>query len=145
MGLFDFLKGAGKKVKQGQEADDIKRTLNLALGDRLTGLNVAFSNGTAKLFGQADSHATRQKAVLLAGNHDGVERVDDSGLTVAQAAKPADEASFYTIEKGDTLSGIAKKHYGDANRWRDLFEANKEVIDDPDKIYPGQTIRIPKA
>ena len=50
---------------------------------------------------------------------------------------------YYVIEKGDTLSHIAKRYYGKASRWKDLFEANREVIQDPDKIFPGQKIRVP--
>lgn len=49
----------------------------------------------------------------------------------------------YTIKSGDTLSKIAKQHYGNANEWRRIFDANKNVINDPDKIFPGQKIVIP--
>lgn len=49
----------------------------------------------------------------------------------------------YTIQKGDTLSAIAKQHYGEASAWKFLFEANRDVLDDPDRIYPGQEIKIP--
>jgi nucleoid-associated protein YgaU len=49
----------------------------------------------------------------------------------------------YTIAKGDTLSKIARDEYGDAKLWRKIFEHNKDVIKDPDKIYPGQVISLP--
>ena len=49
----------------------------------------------------------------------------------------------YTIGKGDTLSKIAKDHYGNANAWKQIFEANRDVIDDPDRVFPGQVIRLP--
>lgn len=150
MGIFDFLRGAGRDVKQGHEATDIKQAINTALGDRVANLNVAYADGTATLFGTARSHADREKAVLLAGNIKGVEKVDDQLKVSAQtpqeeiaAAQP--QSTFVTIEKGDTLSKIAKEQYGDANRWREIFEANREVIEDPDKIYPGQQIRVPKG
>ena len=143
MGIFDFLKGSGKKdVNKGNEADDIKQTINAALGDRVDNLNVSFQDGTVKLFGTAHSAAAKEKAVLLAGNLKGVEKVDDDQLRVREEDVVA-EPNFYTIEKGDSLSKIAQREYGDAQKWNVLFEANKEVIEDPDLIYPGQRIRIP--
>ena len=51
----------------------------------------------------------------------------------------------YVVVKGDTLSGIAKREYGNANKWRTIYEANKDVIKDPDLIYPGQELKIPGA
>ena len=80
---------------------------------------------------------------MLAGNLKGVEKVDDGGLRVRERAAKTEQPNFYTIEKGDSLSKIAEREYGDAQQWRALFEANKEVIEDPDLIYPGQRIRIP--
>ena len=49
----------------------------------------------------------------------------------------------YTVAMGDTLSHIAKAHYGKAGKWRAIFEANRDQIDDPDKIFPGQVLKIP--
>lgn len=49
----------------------------------------------------------------------------------------------YTVKKGDTLSKISKEHYGDANQYMKIFEANRDQLKDPDKIYPGQELRIP--
>jgi nucleoid-associated protein YgaU len=51
----------------------------------------------------------------------------------------------YTVVAGDSLSKISKKHYGDANHWRRIFEANRDLISDPDEIFPGQTLKIPSA
>ncbi len=151
MGLFDFLRGAGRDVKTGNEPAEIKQTISTALGDRIANLNVSYTDGTATLFGTAHSYADREKAVLLAGNIKGVEKVDDRLTVSAQtpqqeiASQQTAQPNFVTIEKGDTLSKIAQQQYGDASRWREIFEANKEVIEDPDKIYPGQTIRVPKG
>ena len=50
---------------------------------------------------------------------------------------------IYEVRSGDSLSKIAKQEYGNANEWRRIFEANKDVLKDPDKIYPGQKLRIP--
>ncbi len=81
-----------------------------------------------------------QKAVLLAGNVQGVAEVNISGLTVPP---PKEKVDYYIIVKGDTLSAIAKKYYGDANKYPRIFEANREVIKDANLIFPGQKIRIP--
>jgi nucleoid-associated protein YgaU len=147
MGLFDFLKNRGKDVEKGKEAEQIKQTITAVLSGKVQNLNVAYKDGTVSLSGQVDSQATKEKVVLLAGNVKGVEKVEDDHLTVnapAAAAGPQkEEVRFYTIEAGDSLSKIAKKFYGNANDWPKLFEANKEVINDPNLIYPGQTIRIP--
>jgi nucleoid-associated protein YgaU len=51
----------------------------------------------------------------------------------------------YTVEKGDTLSKIAKHHYGDANKWRKIFDANTDILKNPDRIFPGQVLKIPDA
>ena len=146
MGLFDFVKGIGKKVGLGREAEDIKEDIVEALGDSVENLEVEFNDGTVTLRGTVDSQATREKAVLLAGNVKSVENVDDQ-LTV-RAAEAAAEAApapvFYTIQSGDSLWKIASRHYGDGNKWNALFEANREVIKDPDLIYPGQQIRVPE-
>ena len=142
MGLFDFLKNIGKDVDEGKEAEQILDQLSMGLGSSISGLNVTFDDGTVTLNGEADSFATKQKAVLMAGNVKNVEHVNDM-LTV-KVAEPEPEVRFYTIEKGDSLSKIAKEVYGDYKKWEALFEANKEVIQNPDLIYPGQQIRIPE-
>lgn len=49
----------------------------------------------------------------------------------------------YTVVKGDTLSHIAKEHYGKASKWHAIFDANRDQIDDPDKIFPGQVLKLP--
>lgn len=155
MGLLDFLKDAGKDLfggKSGNEAEEIKKEIERALGDNISGLGVRFDNGKVTLQGTAKSVAAKEKAALIAGNVKGVSNVNDDGITVsgAQAAGTATAATpaasqYYTIQSGDTLSKIAKEHYGDANAYNKIFEANREVIGDPDKIYPGQRIRIPAA
>lgn len=107
----------------------------------VSGLDVKIDKGVVSLSGTADNHAALEKAVLLAGNVKGVSEVNFDGLTAPAATE---EVEFYEIASGDTLSGIARKFYGSANDYPKIFEANREVIKDPDKIYPGQKIRIPK-
>ena len=98
------------------------------------------ASATVTLRGEAADQATREKAVLACGNVAGVEKVKDE-LTVAQGAAQAPR--FYTVKSGDTLSKIAKEMYGNANDYMKIFEANKPMLKDPDKIYPGQTLRVP--
>ena len=83
--------------------------------------------------------ATREKILLCCGNVHAVEHVNDQ-MTVAA---PAAEARYYTVKSGDTLSKISKDMYGDANHYNLIFEANRPMLSNPDKIYPGQTLRIP--
>jgi len=140
MGLFSFLKDIGKKVMPGREADEIKADIVAGLGAQVENLGVSFDDGKVTLNGKVQSVAAKEKAVLLAGNIEGVESVNDHLVVEI----PAPEPVFYTIEKGDSLSKIAKERYGDAMKWKELFEANREVIKDPDLIYPGQQIRVPE-
>ena len=81
-----------------------------------------------------------EKAILTAGNIDGVGRVD-ANIVVAETAS---EPQFYAVKSGDTLSKIAHEFYGNANRYPEIFEANKPMLTHPDKIYPGQNLRIPR-
>jgi len=143
MGMFEFLGNVGAKLfgKGKNEAEEIEKLLNKDLAGKIQGLKVEFKVDTATLTGSCDSHATREKAVLLAGNIEGVRRVNDM-LTSPPVTEPT---VFYTVKKGDSLSKIAKAVLGDATKWPKLFEANKEVIKNPDLIYPGQQLRIPKA
>jgi nucleoid-associated protein YgaU len=70
--------------------------------------------------------------------------VESGSSSTAPAASPAGER-IYTVQKGDSLSKIAKREYGDAQQWRRIFEANRNIIDNPDLIYPGQVLRLPSA
>lgn len=90
--------------------------------------------------GVAADQATKEKIVLCCGNVHSVAKVDDQ-LTVAQGSAPS--AAFYEVKSGDTLSKIAKAEYGDANSYEKIFEANRPMLTNPSKIYPGQTLRIP--
>jgi len=91
------------------------------------------------LAGAAPDAATREKMILAAGNIAGVASVQDSVTT----ADPAPEPKLYTVVKGDTLSAIAQKTMGNASHYPAIFEANKPMLKDPNRIYPGQVLRIP--
>ena len=107
------------------------------------GITVTFdgATGTVKVAGSVPDQAAKEKIVLCCGNVDGVEHVEEDILV--EQVEP--EAQFYTVVKGDNLSKIAKMHYGDANKYPLIFEANKPMLKHPDKIYPGQMLRIPPA
>ena len=146
MGLLDFLKDKGKDIfgGGGNESEDIKKEVERALGSNVSNLTVHFNDGKVTLMGDAKSQAAKEKAALIAGNVKGVSNVNDDGLKVAGgAAASAGATRYYTIQSGDSLSKIAKEMYGDSGDYNKIFEANREVIEDPDKIYPGQQIRIP--
>jgi nucleoid-associated protein YgaU len=159
MGLISFFRDAGQKlfgkeVKAAQadpaQAAEANRAAATAIENHLASFNLPvtaltvtydLATSTAKVYGIAKDQATRERAILAAGNVDGVQQVDDQmTVEVAAAAPPA---QFYTVVKGDTLSKIAKQFYGDANAYNAIFEANKPMLKHPDKIYPGQSLRIP--
>lgn len=150
MGLFDFMRDAGDKDDKAastEAMDELKTGNGIAVkinGAKLDikNMRVTFNDGVVVLEGNAADAATREKAVLLAGNTPGVKRVDER-LTVGGAAGTDFAGNLYTVEKGDTLSEIAKKRYKDASKWQQIFEANKPMLKDADKIYPGQVLRIP--
>ena len=89
--------------------------------------------------------AVRDQAILIAGNVQGVEKISADDLRAPEPTpeEPEEKAEIYEIVSGDTLGGIAKRYYGKASAYMKIFEANKDIISDPNKIYPGQKIRIP--
>lgn len=143
MGLFDFVKDIGQKLfgSEDEAAEKIKENIETA-NPGITNLDVNYNNGVVELSGNADSAEALEKAVLMAGNVKGVSEVK-----VDAVSAPPQQATveYYIIQKGDTLSAIAKRYYGNANDYPRIFEANREVIKDADLIYPGQKIRIPTA
>lgn len=141
MGLFDFASDMGKKLfgSDDDPAEKIKDSIEQN-NPGITNLSVGYIEGVVDLGGKADSADAVEKAVLLAGNVKGVTEVKIEGM---EAPAPAAEVEYYTIVSGDSLSAIAKNYYGNAMDYKKLFEENREVIKDPDLIYPGQKIRIP--
>ncbi len=141
MGLFDFARDLGKKLftKQEEAADRIKAHIEED-NPGIEGLQVTYEEGKVALAGKAASPEALEKAVLMAGNVEGVGEVDASAV---EAPAQTVRVEYYVIQKGDTLSAIAKRFLGDGNAYMEIFEANREVIKDPDLIYPGQKIRIP--
>ncbi len=147
MSVLDFAKDIGSNLFQTDSAAaaKIEELLSIKLTP-IKNFSVDYDDGTVTLCGECMNQQHREQAILLAGNVKGVEKVVSDDLTCPQPAAdaPVDEKiEFYEIKKGDTLSGIAKHYYGDFSLYSKIFEANREVIEDPDKIYPGQKIRIP--
>ena len=141
MGLFDFFAETGKKLfgNDDEAADNIKQHIE-ADNPGVENLGVDYQSGVVSLSGNADSTEAMEKTVLMAGNVKGVSEVKADAMQVPPAQE---NVEYYVIQSGDTLSALAKKHYGNAGDYPRIFEANREVIKDADKIYPGQKIRIP--
>lgn len=145
MGLFDFVRNIGRKIFESDaDANDrIKQEIETSLKG-VEGLTVDYdpASGSVKLGGTAASSEALEKAVLIAGNTLGVSNVIADGLKAPEESKGVE---FYVIKSGDTLSAIALHFYKDPNKYPKIFEANREVIKDPNLIFPGQKIRIPAA
>jgi nucleoid-associated protein YgaU len=152
MGLLSFIKDAGEKLFGIGKAEAAKpeapviaaqSILDYIKGQGIAteGLNVAFDPATAAVTvdGTVADQATKEKILLCCGNVAGVASVND----LLVVSTPAPEAQYHTVVSGDNLSKIAKKFYGNANKYPVIFEANKPMLKHPDKIYPGQMLRIP--
>ncbi|MEN8152783.1 MAG: peptidoglycan-binding protein LysM [Acidobacteriota bacterium] len=135
MGLFDFVKDMGEKLdKQMDLAGEVNKS-----GIEVQDMIIDLEDGVAKVSGTVNSKADKEKVVLILGNIAGVEKVDDK-LEIISSEK---DSKFYTVKSGDSLSKIAKEFYGNAMKYMAIFEANKPMLKDPNKIYPGQVLRIP--
>ena len=109
------------------------------LGLTYKNIKLSTSGQTVTLEGEVDQQADAEKIALAVGNVGGVEKVNNNmRVTVSEP-----ESQFYTVVSGDSLSKIAGKYYGDVQKYNTIFEANKPMLSDPDKIYPGQVLRIP--
>lgn len=164
MGLFSFIKNAGAKVFGDAKTETKAEAQTTATANAATGgikkndagarkleetikdlqlevenLKIEIDDDMAIVTGKAHDQSTKEKVVLVVGNTNGIASVDDQ-MSVDHAEP---EAQFHTVIKGDTLGKIAKKHYGNAMKYPVIFEANKPMLKDPDKIYPGQVLRIP--
>jgi len=142
MGLFDFASNIGRKLFSNDDdaAAKIKEHLE-ANNPGVDGLSIDYQDGIVTVSGEGVDSAAVEKAILMAGNVEGVQQVvNNTNVTVEE-----DQVEYYEIQSGDTLSKLAKKYYGDPMVYDRIFEANREVIQDPDLIFVGQKIRIPLA
>ncbi len=170
MGLFDFIKDIGFGGKDDKE-DKIEASIREAVQKaqlNVKDFSLKLDKGMATIGGTAGSVKDSELVRLIVGNHKGVEKVNDDGLKVvpatptplinpqassSSATAPAASAAQQTtaalpskmvaVKKGDTLSKIAKEQLGNANRYTEIFEANRPMLKDPDEIFPGQILRIP--
>ena len=150
MGLFSFLKNAGAKIFGGSSAPKYDKVEALKkavtdLGFSVNDFDLDVDDDTVTVYGTVPTQAEREKIILALGNVDGIATVDDriSVVPPEPEAVPEPEAQFYTVQKGDSLSKIAKAYYGDPMKYPVIFEANKPMLRDPNLIYPGQMLRIP--
>ncbi|WP_150540294.1 peptidoglycan-binding protein LysM [Actinobacillus vicugnae] len=146
MGLFDFAANIGKKLfnKEEEASQAVTEHLNED-NPGVENVQVTVENGVANLSGVAATAAAVEKAVLMAGNIEGISEVKIDGVQIANGEALAGDDEFYVIQKGDTLWAIATKAYGNGAKYKAIVDANKEVIKDENKIFPGQKIRIPKG
>ncbi|MCK5855362.1 MAG: LysM peptidoglycan-binding domain-containing protein [Sulfurovaceae bacterium] len=152
MGSFDFISDSGKELLgQGDDATAIKEEIEGSFSELpIDGLFVEVNESRVILAGVAQDYPTREKAILIAGNVEGISEVNAEQLVTMEQiseenVREIPEEIFYTIEKGDTLWAIASKYYDDGSKYTHIVDANIEVIKDADLIYPGQTIRIPEV
>ena len=146
MGLFDFARNIGKKLfgKEDEAPAAIKQHIEED-NPGVSNLQVQVKDGVASLTGQTQSAEALEKAVLMTGNALGIDKVQADQMSIADGSKVGGDDEFYVIQKGDTLWKIAEKAYGDGSKYNRIVEVNREVIRDPNKIFPGQKIRIPKS
>ncbi len=136
MGLWSFVKSAGRKLT-GQ--DDLPTAAILEkevadLGLDTKGAEIKVDGDKVVVSGGNMTQEEREKVILAVGNVEGVSAVE---------ADTADEPTFHTVVKGDTLWAIAEKTLGNGSKYNAIFEANRPMLSHPDKIYPGQVLRIP--
>lgn len=132
MGLFNFWK---KKEDPAPDAEALKKEVE-GLGLNTSGMNISVVDDVVKVSGSAVSQEEKEKIIMAVGNSSGVAAVEDE--------VEGDDPVFHEVKKGDTLWKIAEQALGNGARYPEIFEANKPMLSDPDKIYPGQRLRIPQ-
>lgn len=147
MSLFSFIKEAGEKIVDlltpgnANASEQLKdHVAKVGLGN--PNVQTTVDGDKVTVIGEVASQEEKEKILLALGNIAGVATVDDQ-ITVAPGAVVV-ASRFVVVKSGDTLSAISKTVYGDANKYNKIFEANKPLLSHPDKIYPGQTLRIPE-
>lgn len=140
MGLFSFVKNAGKSLfgaaQAAEPSADVLKKEVADLGLDATGLDIDVVDGKVVVSGEAVSQEMKEKVIMAVGNVEGIDQVEDTAA--------GGDAVTHTVVKGDTLWAIATKTLGNGARYEEIFEANKPMLTHPDKIYPGQVLRIPQ-
>ena len=127
-----------ERLAENKKAAGLERYIK-TMGFQVEDLDIRFDDGLATVSGKVKDQSTREKVILTIGNVEGVGQVSDD----IEVADPAEESALHVVQRGDTLSAIAKEYYGDAMKYPVIFEANRPMLKDPDLIYPGQVLRIP--
>ena len=142
-GMIPFVKAAGRglgKIFKGKEAEETLKKEADDLGLDTSGVDIHVDDeGNVSVKGQAVSQEMKEKIILAVGNVEGVGGVTDE----ADVGVSGRASQFHTVASGDSLSAISKTYYGTWRLYPEIFEANKPMLSDPDKIYPGQVLRIP--
>ena len=148
MGIFHFVKSVGKQLGIGDEetpptAEDLKAELDSHdLGT--DGVEIEVDGDKAVIKGEVADQSIFEKAIMAVGNTLGISKVEAAEVKISDSnAAGVDAPVFHEVKKGDTLWAISKRAYGDGSKYPVIFEANKPMLSDPDKIYPGQMLRIP--
>ncbi|TKW66693.1 MAG: peptidoglycan-binding protein LysM [Paracoccus denitrificans] len=169
MAFWDFVKDSGKSVlgeakaaeapaddKAAEKAETDRKVKALtaevkALGLDSDDVHLTLKGDVVKVESKGADRETMEKLILAVGNIKGIARVEADvpkapgrASSSGSAAPASEEPVFHTVKSGETLSAIAKQYLGDANRYNDIFKANQPILSDPDKIYPGQSLRIPQ-
>ena len=151
MNFFNFIKTAGEKlgIIEGDHQNSHESLLQKMLDHYTTGsdkVHVKLDNDHATLSGNVEDHSALEKAILTVGNSLGISTVDAKDVQVKNPASVEKKSQFYEVKKGDTLWKIAENFYGSGHGQKDkaIFEANRPMLSSPDKIYPGQVLRIPQ-
>ena len=146
MSIFSFVKEAGEKLidlltpGNANAAEQLKEHISeVGLGN--PNVQATVEGDKVILTGEVGSQEEKEKILLAVGNIAGVGSVDDQITVTGPVVKAA---TFVTVVKGDTLSAISLRVYGDANKYQKIFDANKPMLKDVNKIYPGQSLRIPE-
>ncbi len=106
-------------------------------------MDIEVEGDKVTLNGAVASREELEKIVLAVGNTKGVASVENN--LIAPDFDPTQPSGIYVVVAGDTLWKIAEAQYGNGARFEEIFEANKPLLKHPDKIYPGQRLRIPGA
>lgn len=142
-GMIPFMKTAGKamgSIFKGKDADEKLKKEVEGYGLDTEGMDISVDeDGVVTVKGEAATQEMKEKVILAVGNVEGIGGVKDE----AQSRTGGRESQFHTVVSGDSLSAISKKYYGTWKLYPEIFEANKPMLSDPDKIYPGQVLRIP--
>ncbi|MEM8776423.1 MAG: peptidoglycan-binding protein LysM [Pseudomonadota bacterium] len=132
MGFWNFWKGGDETPEAEKLEAEVKD-----LGLNTEGLDIAVDGDVVKVSGNAVDQETKEKVIMAVGNTAGVASVEDN----VTGADPV----FVEVQKGDTLWAISQRTLGNGARYEEIFAANRPMLSHPDKIYPGQRLRIPQG